>query len=71
LVGVGKVYIIEGILSIVFGIVLTRSYGVEGMAAALVLAISCASAWYMPWTTWRMFHRIRTPGDPDDVQEPG
>jgi O-antigen/teichoic acid export membrane protein len=51
---VGRAYLTEGFLSVSLGVVLTRFFGPEGMAAALVLAVLCVTGWYMPYRTLRL-----------------
>lgn len=62
LLGIGKVYVTEGVLSITLGSALAYFYGVEGMAGGLVLATLCATSWYMPMRMWKLLRRIRDHG---------
>lgn len=51
--GVAVAYVIEGLLAVVLGLILTRALGVTGMALALVLATGCVTCWYLPSQVWR------------------
>lgn len=59
LLGVGKIYVMEGVLSIIFGGTLAYFYGAEGMAAGLVLANLSATGWYMPNRIQKLLERIQ------------
>lgn len=45
---VGKSYLVEGALSVVLGIVLTRHFGATGMAIGLALGTACVNFWFLP-----------------------
>ena len=55
--GVGKAYIIQSVLTVVLGIVLTQAYGATGMAAALAIATLSVTGWYLPRKGLRILFR--------------
>ncbi len=50
---VGRAYLIEGLLSITLGSLLTQSFGATGMAAGLVIGSACANFWFLTRQVWR------------------
>ncbi len=54
---VGKAYLIEGLLSISLGTLLTHFFGTTGMAAGLVVGTACVNLWFMSLQVWRQVIR--------------
>jgi O-antigen/teichoic acid export membrane protein len=52
LAGAAKIYVLEGILTTAFGVVLTYFFDSEGMLAGMVVASALTTAWFLPRRTW-------------------
>lgn len=50
---VGRSYLIEGLLSIMLGSLLTHFFGATGMAAGLAVGSACVNLWFLTRQVWR------------------
>ncbi len=58
--GTGKIYLLEGALSITLGSLLTYFYGPTGMAVGLVVGTLCLNLWFLTWRTWCLVVRSKS-----------